>query len=223
VQTQAVRQRVLALLANVDTALAATVADGLGMTVPEPLPLATTLPTPTYAPSPALSLLARPGQTGIATRKVAIFVASGADGDLVMKAYAQLLAGGAVPRLVGTKMGAVNNTVGAALEVEISVEAGPAVLYDAVIVPDGTEAMAREAKVIDFLRDQHAHCKPMLVMGTGATLLTKAGLDGKLPDGSEDPSLIISDAGAAAAGLEKFQAALAGHRSFARELDQVQA
>jgi len=223
VQTQAVRQRVLALLANVDTALAATVADGLGMTVPEPLPLATTLPTPTYAPSPALSLLARPGQTGIATRKVAIFVASGVDGDLVMKAYAQLLAGGAVPRLVGTKMGAVNNTVGAALEVEISVEAGPAVLYDAVIVPDGTEAMAREAKVIDFLRDQHAHCKPMLVMGTGATLLTKAGLDGKLPDGSEDPSLIISDAGAAAAGLEKFQAALAGHRSFARELDQVQA
>jgi len=223
VQTPAVRQRVLALLANVDTALAATVADGLGMTVPEPLPLATTLPTPTYAPSPALSLLARPGQTGIATRKVAIFVASGVDGDLVMKAYADLLAGGAVPRLVGTKMGKVNNAVGAPLEVEISVEAGPAVLYDAVIVPDGTDAMAREAKVIDFLRDQHSHCKPILVMGTGATLLTKAGLDGKLPDGSEDPTLIMGDVADAAAGLTKFEAALAGHRSFAREPDQVAA
>ena len=223
VQTPAVRQRVLALLANVDTALAATVADGLGMTVPDPLPLATTLPTPTYAPSPALSLLARPGQTGIATRKVAIFVASGVDGDLVMKTYAALLAGGAVPRLVGTKMGMVNNTVGAALEVEISVEAGPAVLYDAVIVPDGTDTMAREPKVIDFLRDQHCHCKPMLVMGTGATLLTKAGLDGKLPDGSDDPTLIMGDAGDAATSLATFQTALAGHRSFARELDQVQA
>jgi catalase len=223
VQVQAVRQRVLALLANVDTALAATVADGLGMTVPEPLPLATTLPTPVYAASPALSLLARPGQTGIATRKVAIFVASGVDGDLVMKAYADLLAGGAVPRLVGTKMGKVNNAMGAPLEVEISVEAGPAVLYDAVIVPDGTDAMAREAKVIDFLRDQHSHCKPMLVMGTGATLLTKAGLDGKLPDGSDDPTMIMGDKGDPAAGLVKFEAALAGHRSFARELAQVEA
>jgi catalase len=223
VQVQAVRQRVLALLANVDTALAATVADGLGMTVPEPLPLATTLPTPVYAASPALSLLARPGQTGIATRKVAIFVASGVDGDLVMKAYADLLAGGAVPRLVGTKMGKVNNAMGAPLEVEISVEAGPAVLYDAVIVPDGTDAMAREAKVIDFLRDQHSHCKPMLVMGTGATLLTKAGLDGKLPDGTPDPTLIMGDKADPAAGLVTFEAALAGHRSFARELAQVEA
>ena len=223
VQTPAVRQRVLALLANVDTALAATVADGLGMTVPEPLPLATTLPTPTYAPSPALSLMARPGQTGIATRKVAIFVAAGVDGDLVMKAYADLLAGGAVPRLVGTKMGMVNNAVGAPLEVEISLEAGPAVLYDAVIVPDGTDAMGREPKAIDFMRDQHCHCKPMLVMGTAATLLAKAGLDGKLPDGSDDPTVIMGNAGDAATGLATFQAALAGHRSFARELDQVQA
>jgi catalase len=223
VQVPAVRQRVLALLANVDTALAATVADGLGMTVPAPLPLATTLPTPTYAPSPALSLMARPGQTGIQTRKVAIFVASGVDGDVVMKAYADLLAGGAVPRLVGTKMGMVNNTVGAPLEVEISVEAGPAVLYDAVIVPDGTEAMAREPKVIEFLRDQHMHCKPMLVMGTGAALLTKAGLDGKLPDGSDDTSVIMGTTADAATGLATFQAALAGHRSFARELDQVEA
>jgi catalase len=223
VQVPAVRQRVLALLANVDSALAATVADGLGMTVPAPLPLATTLPTPTYAPSPALSLMARPGQTGIQTRKVAIFVASGVDGDVVMKAYADLLAGGAVPRLVGTKMGMVNNAVGAPLEVEISVEAGPAVLYDAVIVPDGTDAMAREPKVIEFLRDQHMHCKPMLVMGTGATLLTKAGLDGKLPDGSDDTSVIMGTTADAATGLATFQAALAGHRSFARELDQVQA
>jgi catalase len=83
--------------------------------------------------------------------------------------------------------------------------------------------MAREPKVIDFLRDQHLHCKPMLVMGTGANLLTKAGLDGKLPDGSDDPAVIMGDAGDAANGLVAFTAALAGHRSFARELDQVEA
>ena len=223
VTVPAIRERVLALLANVDSALAATVADGLGMDVPAPLPLATDLPRPTYAPSPALSLMARPGQTGIATRRVAIFVASGVDGDAVMKMYASLLAGGAVPRLVGTKMGAVKNAVGAALEVEVSVEASPAVLYDAVIVPDGTDTMAREPKIIDFLRDQYAHCKPMLVFGTAATLLTKAGLDGKLPDGSDDPTVIMSDANANGSGLATFETALAGHRSFAREQAPVQA
>jgi len=218
VTVPAIRQRVLALLANVDATLAAKVADGLGMEVPAPLPLATDAPRPQYAPSPALSLMARPGQTGIGTRRVAIFVASGVDGDAVMKMYANLLAGGAVPRLVGTKMGAVKNAKGAALEVEVSVEASPAVLYDAVIVPDGTDTMAREPKIIEFLRDQHCHCKPMLVLGTGATLLAKAGLDGKLPDGSMDPT-VIQDAD----GLANFVTALAGHRSFAREQDPVEA
>jgi catalase len=222
VTVPAIRQRMLALLANVDAKLAATVADGLGMEVPAPLPLATDLPRPVYAPSPALSLMARPGQTGIATRRVAIFVASGVDGDAVMAMYSSLLAGGAVPRLVGTKMGAVKNTVGAALEVEVSVEASPAVLYDAVIVPDGTQTMAREPKIIDFLRDQHAHCKPMLVVGSASVLLDKAGLDGKLPDGSVDPTVIMDD-GAKGTGLDTFVTALAGHRSFAREMDPVQA
>ena len=221
VTVPAIRQRVLALLANVDATLASKVADGLGMEVPEPLPLATDLPRPQYAPSPALSLMARPGQTGIATRRVAIFVAAGVDGDAVMAVYAKLLEAGAVPRLLGTKMGAVKNAKGAGLEVEVSVEAAPAVLFDAVIVPDGTEAMAREGKIIDFLRDQHAHCKPMLIVGTGASLLPKAGLDGKLPDGSDDPTMIMGANGDKS--LDTFVTALAGHRSFAREQDPVQA
>ncbi len=45
------------------------------MEVPEPLPLATTAPQPHYEPSPSLSLLARPGATGVQTRKVAILAA----------------------------------------------------------------------------------------------------------------------------------------------------
>lgn len=193
------------------------------MDVPEPLPLASDAPTPTYAPSPALSLMARPGATGIATRKVAIFVAAGVDGDAVSKMYADLLSKGATPRLVGTRMGMVKNARGAALEVEISLEAGPAVLYDALIVPDGTEAMAREPKAIEFLRDQHCHCKPILVLGSGAMLLDKAGLDAKLPDGSDDDSLIQCDASNPGAALSTFETALASHRSFAREVSPVDA
>jgi len=100
VQTPAVRARVLANLANVDAMLAASVAEGLGMALPDASPLASTLPQPNYAPSPALSLLARPGASGITTRRVEILVGDGVDGAGVQNAYAVLRTAGAVPRLV---------------------------------------------------------------------------------------------------------------------------
>jgi catalase len=216
VQTPAVRQRILALLANVDDALAAKVAEGLGMEVPAPLPRAFDGPVPEYAPSPALSLLSRPGETGIRTRRVAILVAPGVDGAQVGKLYAGLLKSGAVPRLVGSMLGKVKAADGAALDVEISLEAGPSVMYDGMIVPDGeaaAEALARNAHAIDFVREQYRHGKPILVLGGGANLLAKAMIPATLPDGAADPALLVD------AKLDAFEAALAGHRAFARETD----
>jgi catalase len=216
VQTPAVRERVLSLLANVDDALVAKVAEGLGMEVPDPQPRATEAPVPEYAPSPALSLLARPGQTGIRTRRVAILVAPGVDAAQVGQLYAGLLAEGAVPRLVGAMLGKVKAAGGTALDVEISLEAGPSVMYDAMIVPDGAaaaDALAKNAHAIDFVREQYRHGKPILALGAGANLLAKAMVPMALPDGSPDPSLLVD------ATLEAFQAALAGPRAFARETD----
>ena len=215
VQTPAVRERVLALLANVDAGLVAKVAEGLGMDVPAPLPLARP-DIPAYAPSPALSLLSRPGQTGIRTRRVAILVANGVDGNKVREMYSSLLKDGAVPRLVGNMLGKVKTSAGDPLDVEISLEAGPSVMYDAVIVPDGdasSDLLARNAHAIDFLREQYRHCKPILALGGGAALLAKAMIPPTLPDGSADPALLIDGS------LDAFKEALASHRSFARETD----
>jgi len=219
VQTPAVRQRILALLANVDEDLAATVADGLGMDVPDPLPRASSDPVPSYPPSPALSLLSRPGETGIRTRRVAIFTGAGVDAGQVRAIYADLLKDGAVPRLVGTKIGKVQAADGAALDVEVSLEAGPSVLYDALIVPDGApaaQALARNAHAIDFVREQYRHGKPILVLGAGAGLLASAMIPMSLPDGSADPGLLVD------AGPDAFKAALAGPRVYARETDPPQ-
>jgi catalase len=216
VQTPAVRERMLALLANVDAGLVAKVAEGLGMDVPAPLPLASKEPIPAYAPSPALSLLSRPGETGIRTRRVAILVAHGVDGDKVRAMYTSLLKDGAVPRLVGNMLGKVKTSAGDPLDVEISLEAGPSVMYDAVIVPDGDKSadlLGRNAHAIDFLREQYRHCKPILALGGGADLLTKAMIPATLPDGSDDPALLIDG------DLDAFKEALASHRSFARETD----
>ena len=52
---------------------------GLGVEVPEPLPLSIQPAAPEVEASPTLSLTARPGDGSIAGRKVAILVAAGVD------------------------------------------------------------------------------------------------------------------------------------------------
>jgi catalase len=222
VQTPAVRERVVALLANVDQTLAETVAAGLGIEVPAPLPLAIDAPIPEYQPSPALSLLSRPGKTGIRTRRVAILVGNGVDATTVRAIYADLLADGAVPRLVGSMLGKVKGSDGALLDVEITLEAGPSVLYDAMIVPDGQDAvdmLSRDGHALEFLRDQYRHCKPILVLGAAAALLQKANIPNALPDQSADPGLIAAASSGLKQALAAFKEALAAHRSYARETD----
>ncbi|HEY0063426.1 MAG TPA: catalase [Telluria sp.] len=222
VQTPAVRERVLSLLANVHPVLAGSVAAGLGMEVPAPQPMATKLPLPEYEPSPGLSLLSRPGETGIKTRKVAILIGNGVDGAMVRAIYTSLLNDGAVPRLVGSQLGKVQAKDGSVLYVEITLEAGPSVLYDAVVVPDGEQAvkaLAGDAHAQDFVREQYRHCKPILVIGAGTALLKQAGVPPTLPGGADDPALIGADGEDLKAAVGAFKEALAGHRSFARETD----
>src|SRR5687767_13280181 len=114
VQTAAVRRRVVAQLRNVDETLARAVADGLGMDkLPDALPLLVKPPArPELRSSEALSLFARPGKAGIATRRIALLVADGVDASEVSAVQQQLLAQGAVPRVVGIKLGAVRTSAG---------------------------------------------------------------------------------------------------------------
>jgi catalase len=222
VQTPAVRIRMVAGLVNVNAALAAAVAAGLGIAVPPPLPLATDRPIYPYPPSPSLSLLSRPGVAGVRTRRVAILVAAGVDGAMVRKLYAELLTDGAVPRLVGQHLGKVAAGEDCLLDVEISVDAGPSVLYDGVVIPEGEAAivtLSHDARALEFVREQYRHGKPILAIGHGEHLLRVAGVPFKLPDGSADPGLILSDGKDLGAALAAFEAVLARHRVYARETD----
>lgn len=72
----AIRERMAASLVNVSKELAAAVAEGLGMKVPQALPKAIDRsPKPEVEISPALSLTALPGECGIRTRQIAILIA----------------------------------------------------------------------------------------------------------------------------------------------------
>jgi len=223
VQTRAVRERVVAMIANVDEGLATSIADGLGMPLPAPLPAVLEKPSePEVERSPALSLFARPGGGGIQTRRVAILVASGVKGRSAMEVHRALLEAGAVPRYVGTRLGRIEAEGGNALDVELTVEAAPAVLFDAMVLPDGAPgvgALVADGQVIEFLKDQYRHCKPILVLGGGAALLEAAGISEALPSGTPDAGLVLAPSGDAAGALPAFIQAVVKHRHFGRETD----
>ena len=222
VQTPALRKRIVAGLVNVDHGLAAAVAEQLGIEVPPPLPRVNDTPVPDYPPSPSLSLFAHPGKTGIRTRRVAILAANGVNGVAARRIYAALLEAGAQPRIVGQRLGEAHSSNDEALDIEVTVEATPSVMYDAVVIAPGSAAvaaLARDGRVLEFLRDAYRHDKPILALGAGRQLVTAANLPTTLPDGAPDPGLIQADTGELAAALDAFEAALAQHKVYARETD----
>ncbi|BDT59091.1 catalase HPII [Massilia varians] len=222
VQTPAIRKRIVAGLVNVDHGLAAAVAEQLGIEVPPPLPRVNDTPVPDYPLSPSLSLFAHPGKTGIRTRRVAILAANGVNGVAARRIYAALLEAGAQPRIVGQRLGEAHSSNDEALDIEVTVEATPSVMYDAVVIAPGSAsvaALARDGRVLEFLRDAYRHDKPILALGAGRQLVAAANLPTTLPDGAPDPGLIQADTGELAAGLDAFEAALAQHKVYARETD----
>jgi catalase len=222
VQTPAVRERMVSGLMNVATELAESVAAGLGIReMPAPMPKVLTRDVnPEVSVSKSLSLFARPGDGSIRTRRVAILVADGCNGTALVALGDRLTSEGAVPRFVSTTLGSVQPADGDAIEVDVSLEATPAVLYDALALPDGDEAVTTlraDGRTLEFIKDQYRHCKPILAFGAGEQLLSACGIDRTLPDGLQDPGVLI--ASDTSAGQDDFVAAIATHRHFARETD----
>ena len=207
VGVEAIRERVVSILANVSDDLAQQVADGLGIEVPAPQPRVLENPAaPEVKSSPALSLMARPGEGGVKTRHVALLVADGIDATSLRAVHAALADAGAVPRFVGARLGRVQPASGDPIHVEVTMETAPAVLWDGVVVPAGDDALSVLGQAVEFVKEQYRHCKTILLMGDA--LAAKA----TLPDG-DDRGVLRGDDGAG------FIAALALHRHYERETD----
>jgi catalase len=115
---------------------------------------------------------------------------------------------------VGPKLGPIGD-----IDVEITLETGPSVLFDAVVIPGGEAAAALAAlgPALEFIKDQYRHCKPILALGSGADLLEAAGIPRSLPNGDDDPGLLHAvDVDEVAAD---FIAAIAKHRHLERFSD----
>ena len=222
VQTPAIRQRVVSLLANVDDVLATSVAAGLGFAVPAAAPLIASAPAPQYDPSPALSLTSYPGSGGITTRKVAILATDGVDTTVLSKIYDVLLAQGAVPRVVAAKLGAVKGPGNGSWQADVTIDAAPSALYDGLIIPPGgasITSLCENGLALEFLKDQYRHCKPIMVLDGAAALLDRTELPVVLPTGDPDFSLINGASEQLDEALAQFIQALAGQRELGRETD----
>jgi catalase len=223
VQTAAIRERVVAQLRNVAEELAQSVADGLGMTsLPDPLPkVLKRAPKAEVSVSKALSLFARPGEAGIKTRRIALIVANGANGKEALQVHRALSDLGAVPRFVSVKLGRVASESGEPIEIEISMEAAPSAIWDAIVVVDGKHVaeLSDSGHALEFLKDQYRHCKPMLLLGKAERLLAKAGIPPALPSGKADPGILLFAGDDVGAAVEGFVQALSNHRQFDRETD----
>src|SRR4029077_11708947 len=101
--------------------------------------------------SSPLSLMARPGTGDIATRKVAILVADGVDGTTIATLQTALTAAGAVTRFLGTRLGSVKSSTGRAVEADATLENSPAVLFDGLVLPDGSESLVASGQAVEFL------------------------------------------------------------------------
>jgi catalase len=220
VTVPAIRRRMVASLRNASEALAAQVGRQLGMDpLPDPLPRAIDQPArPEVDRSPPLSLMSRPGDGSVKGRKVAIFVAPGSDAASVDAVRSVLAAQGAAVRVLGPQVGPQASTNGAPLEADASFENEPAFLFDAVAVAHGeaaVQAMAADANALDGLRSIYRHCKPLLAIGSGATVLQRAGV----PVDDTDPALIVVGREEAERGATAFAKAIGMPRYFDRETD----
>ncbi|MFZ6648012.1 catalase [Undibacterium sp. TJN25] len=226
VQTPAIRERVVSLLVNVDSALGQKVADGLALTLPSAAPVLME-DTPEYSASPALSMKHYPGDGTLAGRKVAILVADNVDHAYVSTVYKSVLDAGGVPRLLGKRLGSVTAGNGEVLNIEAPLEATPAVLYDAVVVPNGEglgATLSASQKARMFLKEQYEHGKPILVGADTAEFLEAAGVPMNLPDGNPDPGIFLDTPdpdGSANDAIELFIGGVAGPRICERETEPL--
>ena len=219
----AIRTRMLASLVNVSPALAAAVAEGLGVAVPPALPRALAKPAaPEMSVSAALSLTALPGDGGIRTRKIAILAAHGVQGASLGALRTALVDAGAVCAVIAPRLGSVKTADEFALEATGSLENSASVLFDAVVLPDGDDGvalLARHGQALEFVTNQYRHGKTLLAIGAGKLLLDRVGAPTALPSGQPDPGIVLAGPKAMSAAAGAFIAAVAKHRHPARETD----
>lgn len=237
VQTVAIRERMLRILAKIDKGLAAQVAFALRLHIPKDSDEFINQSVPAdgnpedFQPvkvegsvkiSPALSM-ANTIKDNIKTRKVAILAADGVDAASLTTVKEALEAAGAVVEVIAPRQAYVIAENDEQLPVHHSLLTAASVLYDAVYVPGGTNSVATleaDADAIHFLNEAFKHCKAIAADTQALQVLQSTYFSKKLPSDNRDDSVLTEGIiiGSDATKLAtQFIAAISQHRFWERE------
>jgi catalase len=168
VYEQAIKERVLGVIANIDADLCAQVATGLG------LPAPTGNPAEYVVPSPALSQITDvPGP--IAGRKIAVIADNGSDVAGIKKLRSAVERLGATV-LVLAPTGGTLKRGRTTLPVDRTNLTARSIEFDAIVVA-GDTAPSGDLKQVILLQEAYRHCKALAAWGDGAAVLIGAGID----------------------------------------------
>jgi catalase len=178
VYEQAIKERELGVLANVDTDLCEQVAAGLGLPAPKGKP------AQDVQVSPALvQILAEPGR--IDGRKIGILADAGSDlaGVAALIKAAEALG---VTALVIAPVGGVLKAGRRKITVDRTLATARSIEFDALVVADGTTP-SHDIKLIVLLQEAFRHCKALAAWGDGAEVLKGARISVR------DPGVEVSE------------------------------
>ncbi|MBW8332939.1 MAG: catalase [Prolixibacteraceae bacterium] len=229
----AIRERVVGMLTKVDKNLAAKVAMGLGIGVPEPekflnqnfpadgnpIDFQSIDAKPELKISKALSMAGTVKDT-IKTRQIAILAASGVDGDSLGAMKKALEDAGAQTKVIASHLGFIVSENGKQIKVDQSFLTAASVVFDAVYVPDGAKSAAAlkdEADAIHFINEAYKHCKAIAASGAGVEFIDatdvryKPSGENKADKNPDTNGVLINR------DVKEFINAIAQHRFWERE------
>lgn len=225
VKEASIRQRMLAVLLEIEPKMANEVASNLGITNIEkpqdglnqnipadgnPKDFQSVKKESSIDSSAALSM-ANTIKDSIKTRKIAFLVADGVTSASVDTMKKALETAGATIELIAPKLGEVSSDKGA-IKIDESFLTTASVLYDAVFVPEGDasiKALAAEPKAVHFLNEAYLHCKAIAFGKRTEKLLKLTQI--KVAD---DPGILIENSTEI---TKDFIKAVAQHRVWERE------
>ncbi len=219
---QAIKERQLLALANIDPELCSRVAQGLGLPAPEP-----TIPLADVEPSPTLSQLGQTWPTD--GRLIGIVADELSDLEGVQELRIAVDAAGMTPLVIAPHGGMLTNGAGIEFPVQRTFLTARSVEFDAVVLagapapgPDAKPvfdakasggdgvvepaAVAVDPRVTMLVTEAFRHSKAIAAWGEGAAVLAQAGIDGAG----------VTVAGSAAEALAQVQELLASHRVWDR-------
>ena len=172
VYEQAIKERELQVLANVDAGLCEEVAAGLGLPAPQGNPAQDVLL------SSALSqVVTTPGP--VDGRKIGIVADAGSDLGGVA-ALVKAMAGLGATALVIAPVGGVLKSGRRKVTVDRTFATARSIEFDAVVVADGTTAGA-DVRLVILLHEAFRHCKALAAWGDGTAVLKAARIPAKGP------------------------------------------